>query len=209
MRCTKTYDKENKKPVVHQYLSCVKDWLCLIDAHIVGELFSFFIIVSLWYNRNIKIDICGGKECMKKELRILVILIAVLLVGTVGYYFMPKKFGKNVNPSEVDHINVFDGNTGTGFTITDSEDIEYIVANIQGISMKRDGISLGRMGYSFKISYINSNDKDIIPVFILNSDNTICKDPFFYRCDGGLCFDYLKACEEKYRTNVTESIEEK
>ena len=61
---------------------------------------------------------------MKKELRILVILIAVLLVGTVGYYFMPKKFGKNVNPSEVDHINVFDGNTGTGFTITDSEDIE-------------------------------------------------------------------------------------
>ena len=78
---------------------------------------------------------------MKKELRILVILIAVLLVGTVGYYFMPKKFGKNVNPSEVDHINVFDGNTGTGFTITDSEDIEYIVANIQGISMKRDGIS--------------------------------------------------------------------
>lgn len=104
---------------------------------------------------------------------------------------------------------MFDGNTGTGFTITDSEDIEYIVANIQGISMKRDGISLGRTGYSFKISYINSNDKDVIPVFILNSDNTICKDPFFYRCDGGLCFDYLKECEEKYRTNVTESIEEK
>ncbi|MGN8697642.1 hypothetical protein ACTNE3_11435, partial [Bacillota bacterium HCP3S3_F1_1] len=50
---------------------------------------------------------------------------------------------------------------------------------------------------------------NIIPVFILNSDNTICKDPFFYRCDGGLCFDYLKTCEEKYRTNVTESIEEK
>ena len=71
--------------------------------------------------------------------------------GTVGYYFMPKKFGKNVKPSEVDHINVFDGNTGTVFTITDSEDIEYIVANIQCMSMKRDGISLGRTGYSFKI----------------------------------------------------------
>ena len=54
---------------------------------------------------------------MKKKLRILVILIAVLLVGTVGYYFMPKKFGKNVNPSEVDHINVFDGNTGTVRTL--------------------------------------------------------------------------------------------
>ena len=53
------------------------------------------------------------------------------------------------------------------------------------------------------------HDKNIIPVFILNSDNIIRKDPFYYRCDGGLCFDYLKACEEKYRTNVTESIEEK
>ena len=38
----KTYDKENKKPVVHQYLSRVKDWLCLNDAHIVGELFFLF-----------------------------------------------------------------------------------------------------------------------------------------------------------------------
>ena len=61
MRCTKTYDKENKKPVVHQYLFRVKDWLCLIDAHIVGELFSFFIIVSLWYNRNIKIGSYKGE----------------------------------------------------------------------------------------------------------------------------------------------------
>ena len=38
---------------------------------------------------------------------------------------MPKKFGKNVNPSEVDHKCVR-WNTGTGFTSTDSEDIEHI-----------------------------------------------------------------------------------
>lgn len=146
---------------------------------------------------------------MKKKILILVVIIVVLLLGVVGCYFMPKTFGKNVNPSEVDHINVFDGNTGTDFTITDSEDIKYVVANIQGISMKKDGISLGRKGYSFRISYIDSNDKDVIPVFILNSDNTIRKDPFFYVCEGGLCFDFLKKCEEEYRTNVTESIEEK
>ena len=63
---------------------------------------------------------------MKKELRILVILIAVLLVGTVGYYFMPKKFGKNVNPSEVDHINVFDGNTGTVVLLSPIQKISNI-----------------------------------------------------------------------------------
>ena len=146
---------------------------------------------------------------MKKKILIIVVIIVVLLLGAIGYYFMPKTFGKNVNLSEVDHINVFDGNTGTDFTITDSEDIKYVVENIQGISMKKGGISLGRTGYSFKISYADSNDKDVIPVFILNSDNTIRKDPFFYVCEGELCFDFLKECEEKYRTNVTESIEEK
>ena len=75
--------------------------------------------------------------------------------------------------------------------------------------MKKDGISLDTMGYSFKISYIDSNDKAVIPVFTLNSDHTIRKDPFFYVCDGGLCFDYIKECEEVYKTNVTESVEEK
>ena len=140
---------------------------------------------------------------MKKKRFLPAIIVAALLLGTISYYFMPKTFGRNVGPIEVDHINVFDGNTGTGFTITELEDIEYIVANIQSFSMKREGISLGKVGYSFKISYIDSADRDVIPVFILNSDNTIRKDPFFYRCDGGLCFDYLKACEEKYRTNVT------
>ena len=122
---------------------------------------------------------------MKKRISIFVII--ALIVFAAGYYFMPKTFGLNVNSSEVDHINVFDGNTGTGFTITSPEDIRYIV--------KKDGIALGRMGYALKISYIDENDKDVIPVFILNSDTTIRKKPFFYVCDGGLCFDYIKNLE--------------
>lgn len=144
---------------------------------------------------------------MKKKIVIPIIIIVILIVMAVVYYFLPKTFGKDVNPSEVDHINVFDGNTGTGFTITNPEDIKFIVENIQSHTMKKDGISLGRMGYSLKISYIDSNDKDVIPVFTLNSDNTIRKDPFFYVCDGGLCFDYIKECEEKYKTNETDATE--
>ena len=44
------------------------------------------------------------------------------------YYCTPKTFGKGVNPSSVDHINVFDGNTGEGFTVDNAEDIKYIVS---------------------------------------------------------------------------------
>jgi len=132
---------------------------------------------------------------MKKKLWISMIVIVVFILLSGVYYFAPKTFGKNVNPSEVAYISVFDGNTGVGFTIADPDDIQFIVENIQSHSMKKDGISLGRMGYSLKIRYIDCDDKDIIPLFLLNSDDTIRKDPFFYRCDGGLCFDYIKGLE--------------
>nr|WP_317412144.1 hypothetical protein [uncultured Solibaculum sp.] len=134
---------------------------------------------------------------MKKKVVISVIAILILIVLAAAFYFTPKTFGKNVNPSDVDHINVFDGHTGVGFTIDNPEDIQYIVENIQSHPMKRAGVSLGKMGYGFRISYVDGNDKTIIPVFILNSDDSIRKDPFGYRCDGGLCFDYIKEIESR------------
>lgn len=134
---------------------------------------------------------------MKKKILIPAIVMLILIALAAAFYFTPKRFGKNVNPSDVDHINVFDGNTGVGFTIDDPEDIQYIVENIQNYQMKKDGVSLGKVGYNFKITYVDGNDKAIIPEIILNSDDTIRKDPFFYRCDGGLCFDYIKEIESR------------
>ena len=96
---------------------------------------------------------------------------------------------------------MFDGSTGVGFVIDNPEEIQYIVENIQSRSLKRDGFSFGYTGYSFKINYMDVNDKNILSEFIVNSDDTIRKDPFFYRCEGGLCFDYLKNMEEKYASN--------
>ena len=135
---------------------------------------------------------------MKKKGFVPIIVLFVLAMIALVYYFSPKTFGKDVNPSDVDHINVFDGNTGVGFTIDDPDDIRYIVENIQDQSMRRDGFSLGRMGYLFSISYIDSNDRDIVPIFFINSENTIRKDPFFYTCEGGLCVEYIQRLEEIY-----------
>lgn len=127
----------------------------------------------------------------------IIALVLILAVAGAVYYMTPKTFGKGVDPAAVDHINVFDGNTGRGFTIDNPKDIEYIVSNVKGQKMKRDGISLGHMGYLFQVSYVDSKDKDIIPLFIINGDNTIRKDPFFYRCEGGLCTEYLEELEKE------------
>ena len=62
---------------------------------------------------------------MKKRKHIWIfIAIAVLVLGAVVSYFLPKRFGRNVTPSQVDRISVFDGSTGTSFLITAPEDIE-------------------------------------------------------------------------------------
>ena len=134
---------------------------------------------------------------MKKKITIVVSIFLVLMIVSAVYYFTPKIFGKGVDPLNVDHINVFDGNTGVGFTVDNSGDIQYIVENIQSKPMRRGGVSLGRMGYKFSIEYVDKNDKAIIPIFFINSDNTIRKAPFFYYCDGGLCIEYLTELENK------------
>jgi hypothetical protein len=134
---------------------------------------------------------------MQKRKSISIILVAILIIIAIIYYFTPKTFGQVINPSDIDHINVFDGNTGVGFTIDNPEDIKYIVENIQSKSMRRSGISIGRVGYLFSITYVDSNDKAIVSTFFINGEDTIRKDPFFYRCDGGLCVDYLEELENK------------
>ncbi len=124
------------------------------------------------------------------------IIVSIVLILLV-VWFTPKTFGKGVSPEQVRHISVFDGNTGAEFMIDSPDDIKYIIENIQSISMKKSGISLGKLGYSLKISYVGENGEDLIPLFIMNSDTTIRKDPFFYSCEGGLCFDYIKGLEGK------------
>lgn len=126
------------------------------------------------------------------------VLAAVIIV--CAWYSSPKTFLKGIDSKEVASISVFDGNTGKSFTVVDSNEIKYIVENIQGIETVRDNISSNYNGFSFSLSFADADGKEI-DSFIVNSDDTIRDDPFFYRCDGGLCFEYLKSLEVYYAPN--------
>ena len=134
---------------------------------------------------------------MKKTITITLFIIVAFIISSAVYYFTPKTFGKGVDPASVDHINVFDGNTGEGFTVVNPEDIKYIVENIQSKTMRKGQISIGYLGYKFSVVFVDENDKAIEPIFFINSDSTIRKDPFFYHCGGGLCIDYLNDLEKQ------------
>ena len=137
---------------------------------------------------------------MKKKQIILISFVVFIIIAAIilcVWYYIPKTFLNRLDASEVMTISVFDGNTGKGFVIESSEEIRQIVENIQQIKMKRDSISVGYSGYSFRVQFMDQNGK-VIDSFIINSSNSIRDDPFFYRCDGGLCYDYMKDLEDMY-----------
>lgn len=137
---------------------------------------------------------------MKRKKIILISFVAFIIVALVilgVWYYTPKTFLNNLDASEVMSISVFDGNTGKGFVVEIPEEIRQIVENIQQNQMKRHKISVGYSGYSFRMQFVDKSGK-IIDSFIINSSDTIRDDPFFYRCDGGLCYDYMKDLEDMY-----------
>lgn len=136
---------------------------------------------------------------MNKKKILLLIIVIVIAAAAISaiWYFVPTVFLSRVDSSDVKSISVFDGNTGKGFDISDTDEIRYIVENIQGTKMKKSNVSIGYSGFGFRLHFYDKAGNEM-DGFIINSTDTIRKDPFFYRCDGNLCFDLLKELEGKY-----------
>lgn len=123
---------------------------------------------------------------MRRRAGILAIIF-VAMMGGLLWWNAPTSL-INITPSDVSRIVVFNGNTGNATTITDMTDIEYIVGNLNGVSLNKEKISLGYMGYSLRTTIYRS-DGTVYKEFIINSNHTIRKDPFFYR-DHSNSIDY-------------------
>lgn len=120
---------------------------------------------------------------------------SVLLLAALFWWATPVTFLEGIPADRVASIEVFDGNTGTGFTVVAPEDIQYIVSNLQQASMQREKLSLGYMGTRFHLTFYDDSGVPL-ETLIVNSTNTIRKDPFFYRDpDASLCLDYLVSLE--------------
>lgn len=131
-----------------------------------------------------------SKKIFKVIAIIVVSLLALITVFTVWWSF-PVSFLNRVEPQDIAYIEVRDGYSGKTFVIKDAEDIAYIVDNIKGRHLYRDGISLGYVGTWFTLNFYNGKEK-CVEELTVNFYNTLRKDPFFYQDpDEGLCIDYL------------------
>ena len=135
---------------------------------------------------------------MKKTIIILLSVVAIFLVGFSVWYNIPIDL-MSLDHNEVLEIVVFNGNTGKVTHITDKGEIQHIIDNLNDVELKRSKPSVGYSGYSFKttIYLLDGNEADGWNNFIINSDDRIRKDPFFYTVSKGkIDYDYIESIVE-------------
>ncbi len=120
---------------------------------------------------------------MKNKKR-LAIAFGFIIVAALVWWFAPKKFLRFVHETEVSSVTVRNGNNGNVFEIKNKDDIRYIVREIKKYKFQKDGISLFLMGTEYTFTFYDFDGEKIIQ-FIVNEDDTIRKDPFFYKTGEG------------------------
>lgn len=136
---------------------------------------------------------------MKKKSLTIAAIVCVLVLGIVVWYKTPVGF-VNLNPDNVKEIVIFNGNNGQTLHIQDEEDIRYIIENLNSVKLKRRKISSGYKGYSFHTTIYLQNGEESHDWnnFIINSSDTVRKDPFFFDVIGGsIDYDYIEQLFEE------------
>lgn len=109
-------------------------------------------------------------------------ILAGIFIIFVCFFILesvPKSFLNGIEESEIGSIDVRDGSTGERFTIENRPDIEAIAEDIKSQSFTRSGISIGRMGTWLTLEFKDEEGR-VLEKFIINGEETIRKDPFFY-----------------------------
>ena len=138
----------------------------------------------------------GAKKLKIKKSLIGIVIVTIVITGGLIWWNTSYPITR-IPPSDVSKIDVFDGNTGKSVSITDTTDINHIIKNLNEVYIKKDKISLGYVGYSFRTTIYKTNG-DIYKKFIINSRKSIRKDPFFYRDSSeSIDYDYIRDLIDK------------
>lgn len=135
---------------------------------------------------------------MKKKIIIVLSAVVILLTGIIVWFNIPLDL-MDLDPNEVMEIIVFNGNSGKATHITDKEQIRHIVENLNDVEVKKSKPSFANMGYSFKVTIYLSDGNEAAGWndFIINSDDTIRKEPFFYSVvKGSIDYSYIESIVE-------------
>ena len=119
------------------------------------------------------------------------ILVAAMICLAVGLCFLTDPGLRfSLRADRVEKITIFSGTTGEEVEVTDREEINKIVGYVNAMALERDKVSLGYMGYGYHLTFFGGGRKR--KDFILNGEENVRKDPYFYHIAGGSeLFDYV------------------
>lgn len=136
----------------------------------------------------------GRGTGMKKKASLVLAAVLILVAGVAVWYHAQIDL-MNLDPDEVMEIAVFNGSSGNTTQIKDREQIQHIIDDLNGIELKRSKLSVGYTGYSFQVTIYLSDGSEAEGWnhFIINSEDTIRKDPFFYSVtEGKIDYGYIE-----------------
>lgn len=139
---------------------------------------------------------------MKKKIAVIILIIIAIAIGGGLIWYNTAVAFVGLNAADVLEIVIFNGNTGETLHISDKNNIEHILSNWNAVTLKRDKISINYSGFSFRTTiYLNDGEQaDGWNNFIINSNDTVRKDPFFYKTTDTL-IDY-KYIETLFDENI-------
>jgi len=136
-------------------------------------------------------------QIAKNILLTLIVMVAAFFlcaIGLLGWYKKPVYFTA-YNPNQILEIVIRDGNTGKELHIVGKKEIRHVINNLKSIKLQRDNISLGWSGYNFYTTIYLEGGKEAggWNDFMINSSNSIRRDPFFYTVtEGRIDYGYIQ-----------------
>ena len=127
------------------------------------------------------------------------VLWSILVIG-LAWWYTPAAFLSDVAPEDITRIEVCNGTSGEKFTITDRDDITYIVTGIQDTKMRKQEFAK-KDGFVYSMSFYTEKGKAVAQ-FELNGENVICDGEVTYKTmyDGEfdpLGFQYVQILDER------------
>ena len=133
---------------------------------------------------------------MKKTFKLILAALALIcVIAVLALFPNPVRFLNGETGENIKTIEVFNGNTGKRYTISDKADISHIIKSLQTADFGISGISLGYVGTKYNLEFTDKSGNTMEKV-IINSADILRKDPFFYKDkNSALCVEYLDEIE--------------
>lgn len=133
-----------------------------------------------------------------KKMYFILFIFILILIGLYSINNKTKSKGNLVDilPNKVSVIKIFNGSNGKEINVSEKEDIEKIIKNLNQINFEKDRkADIDGFSFSIKIYDLEGNENKALTI---NSTDTIVYDDYFYiDKNNSINYDFIKSLFEK------------